>query len=634
MIIFLFLTLLGYFLFFTLAFNIPLAIVPFFTVCFITSSLYLFGFIGCLNTGALLFFYIGIILLFVSLFFNFKYKKIQLTELCQPSIVIFFILFILLWLKLSQMIFVDNDEFGHWAFVIKEMFVRNSLPVEESALIFQDYPPGTALFEYFVLKIFGRFKEGLTYFANSIFLLSCLSIFLYKTKWKDFLRIICILLGWLFLIYFFEFKIETLTVDGILSFIFGTSLAVYFIADDKVKLVSILPALFLLPLIKQVGILFVFCVLSIILLNEFFIKKFNRTTKIRKLFLFFAIIAIPLSSYISFKYYVHSHNLIRSFNHKVSSANIKKSFSVSNSTHRDKITITRFTKELFGIYGKKFNIKNAVYFYILLFAFLMYFSRKYQKDILIKKQIAVTHFLLLFWFAVYLFGILCLYLYTFGEYEGINLASFGRYQKIFLLAWTLVSLGFFIKIKLNNPKLTNILKISSLIFLLLSLAKFQGLKKLVFEKQTDNQLIETVRIKIDSIAKYVPEDKSVYIIWQNSIGEKLRICRYMLIPRITNWWYWSLGKPYHENDIWTNDWDVKQFEKRLSTYDTIFLNFRHRKTYNSKYLKGFDYLFLGYADDQFWNKYWPLFENGKKDKSGILFEIKKKKQSVVFTKIM
>jgi hypothetical protein len=89
------------------------------------------------------------------------------------------------------------------------------------------------------------------------------------------------------------------------------------------------------------------------------------------------------------------------------------------------------------------------------------------------------------------------------------------------------------------------------------------------------------RLSIEKIAtkvvNTVPSNSRVYYIQQNSDGYEKTILSYLILPIDTNNNGFSIGLPYNKSDRWTTDVDLE------------------------KIFKGYDFLVLGYGDEQFWN---------------------------------
>lgn len=69
--------------------------------------------------------------------------------------------------------FRENDEFFHWGLIVKQMFNDNRLPTQASVIVFKAYPPGSALFIYFVTR-FISYGEGQALFGQGALTAACI----------------------------------------------------------------------------------------------------------------------------------------------------------------------------------------------------------------------------------------------------------------------------------------------------------------------------------------------------------------------------------------------------------------------------------------------------------------------------
>lgn len=657
-----FLTLAGYFLFFGYAFGLPLAVTPLISISLISCIIYVLGLFGNLALGANLMYYSGFVFLLAFVILNAKSKKFKLKDIFAPEFALFFILALFLFIKLSSYSFSYWDEFSHWGLTIKELFVNDVFTERKLGLGIKDYPPGAAILPYFVLQIFGSFKEGIVLFTHNLFLAASLVIFLHKAKWHNWYRIIFTVISAFFIIYGFGFTIDAIYVDSMLALVTGSLLAGYFFSRNyRFMLLAIIPVLFFIPLIKNAGILFALFAASVIITDQIFFKKYSKISALKKILIVLVFLFMPFLSKATWGYYVKANNLYVEQNGSYVDSeknydfkSITKSFSKSG-TQTDKLTMKNFSKAMLGIIGDKFNYRKASWFFISIILCIGFIAGKLETDST-RKKILTANTVSVFCFMAYSLSLLFVYLYFFPGYSGTHLYSFDRYIKTFMLSWMLVNLGFLVKaenlipflnsfckkfylsLTLGNRKLKLsgqvIAKITAIVLVMLAINRIGLAKYFLFHRpKITNTRADVVKL-IDSVKKYVPPDKNCYMIWQKSCGEELYMARYELYPRISNLWYWSLGELYSANDLWTNNWTVDYFAKRLSKFGYLEKCCENPAQSDFQYKNGFDYLVIGRGDDQFWNKYYPLFENGKKDRGGIVFKIEHKNTGVILKRII
>lgn len=76
-------------------------------------------------------------------------------EFLEPG-VLFFFLYVLFFAAVNwRLTPTGYDNFSHWAVIVKEMYRTNALPGEGTMVLFTNYPPATALYEYYLLQFLG-----------------------------------------------------------------------------------------------------------------------------------------------------------------------------------------------------------------------------------------------------------------------------------------------------------------------------------------------------------------------------------------------------------------------------------------------------------------------------------------------
>jgi hypothetical protein len=172
--------------------------------------------------------------------------------------------------------------------------------------------------------------------------------------------------------------------------------------------------------------------------------------------------------------------------------------------------------------------------------------------------------------------LLTLYMFFFGEYEGVRSAALVRYSSSFFLGWTIYVFGLFL-IQLSKMKFSRITV--ALTTLLLILAS-PGALTAELKGDSVNQSKLPARLDVEQLVPITTEivstNERIYYLYQQSNGFEKHIFTYLVLPIQTNWSCPSLGKPYYAGDVWTCDISLP-----IAT-------------------QGYDYLVVGKADDLFW----------------------------------
>jgi len=327
--------------------------------------------------------------------------------------------------------------------------------------------------------------------------------------------------------------------------------------------------------------------------------------KLTTLFLFVVLIAAPIVSMFSWKCWLKKQEIQGIWKTDFSVDMIKASFSQDQATQRDKKTINNFKTTLFqqvvisdynlhsvlGRYIKNQQAMSTVSLFFILLA-LGVTGALLQSDFRLRRRMLISQIILAVFFIVYCFVHLLMYLYAFSSYEGEHIASFPRYIGIVLLGWSIVSVSFLLLVDDKSSRKRTVSRVLlTVIFLVVIFFAPSANKNFFRGKSNILTMRQEVEQSLPDINKNVPLDASIYYIWQNdtSHGKRHWIFNYLMCPRRASpGKAWSFGKPYDEGDRWTKDMPFQAVKAILKEYD---------------------YLYIGYADKQFWENYKGLFED-------------------------
>ncbi|HBW21899.1 MAG: hypothetical protein A2X28_02125 [Elusimicrobia bacterium GWA2_56_46] len=620
-----FASLAGYFLFLLRFTSWPGAFLPFFTVSTLMCLLYAAAMAGLLLPAARCLTALGLIAGITGAYFpipSFRRPVLRspgeagkpessplsrpkeyLARLLEPGTAVFLLLSFLLWLAFKGAQYSFFDEFSHWGLTIKEIFARNSLIPKDSVLICKDYPPATALFQYYTLISTG-WSEGMTCFAQAAITLSAAVTFLTGLPWRQWLKMAAILIVLHLLMVIFGFSLPSVYVDHILGFFFGALLASYFISDDRgpAAVLRLLPALFILPLIKAAGIIFALTAAAIITADQLRGPGARQPNPAGsrlpvRLGLCALILLAPVVSAKTWSRHVDKMGISITLPLKAGLADIKRPFSAA-ATERDKTTLLNFENAFFS---KRAKNSLPPFFMALLLTALGILLAKKGKHPGENAWIRTSTLLTLAGFIAYSAGILFLYLYSFTGYEGPRLASFGRYMSIFFMAWALLAAVFFLRGPAAGDSRLLPAWAKALIILVGTGLILNGAIHQPPAKKTEFRKI--INEKAARALSLMPAGARTYLVWQNDNGYGPQVLAYELAPNPTSLPLgaaWSLGKPYSPGDVWTADLTPDAWQKTLKDYD---------------------YVLLGGADKIFWDRYGGLFENQPEARKEYFFKV-------------
>jgi hypothetical protein len=497
--------------------------------------------------------------------------------------------------------FTMSDEFPSWAANIKTMYSENRLGGIHSATrgiadgFYQSYPPFQQLFQYLFLRN-TSWSESNVQIAQNILILSTLlgaSAFIFESNRK---LIFPTWIGAISLYFLFGFTMGNLLADGLLAAQFAACLS--FAISNRGRLIDYLLLGLLIAnliLIKPTGFIFALCALALAfsILGTSSIAPAPNTGPISRILGFCKkwrelglISLIPAATYITWQLHLRLIKIAPGVGH----------FSLANLGTREirmrwVHTWNSYKSNFFGsLYGKDnlagisstaprvvqiLHVSLFMIFLVLTFLQLsLAFAEKKEIRAMEIKNALLFSALAIFYQVFLLF----LYMFFFGNYEGVRSAALVRYSGSFFLGWTIFVLAQFIrKISLYNHSTFGISIISVSLILLAPSILFSE----VGGRYTD---LEKLPARLD-VEKLIPKslenlhkNSKVYYIYQGSNGFEKYIYSYLVLPIKTNWSCPSLGKPYFVGDVWTCDLSLP------------------------KAVKGYDYLAVGKGDLKFWSE--------------------------------
>ena len=527
-----------------------------------------------------------------------EYKQYIFTN----GLLIFFIsycfIIVLTWNKVP----IENDEFSHWALIVKNMYYHNTLGVgTDSTVLCKSYLSGTSIFQAFSTFLNPKYDISIAYFSMDIMYISFILPFISTNKFKNMLINYCVLL--LFpTILSITYLENSLMVDSILGICFALIIFIYF-KDDNTTIFKyiILYILFCyLILIKDFGIVLLLIAYLIIIIYSFFyeykhnLKKF---IKEKKLLICVILPAILLKFF--WQIYL-DNNLIFSFSTNSSSA-IKAliqfiTFNLSN--YEMQITfnflISFYTNNLF-INHSTGIVCTIIYLILSLIVINKTKSKKF-------KYILFASFVGLI---IYCFFLNISYIGIFDSNEATNLHSFTRYLHTYILGMFYLIIIYYINEVLINKKTH---------YLILAIITGLSVYSYIFSLNIDNtRLVDYNKDFKDFdyyINKYTNENDKIYFVYQ--IGDGITafqsqyiyyVANYKVTPRKMNDGKYSLGNKYFDNDYITVNYDNNELKQIL--------------------IEEYDYVYLYEIDEQFISKYKNLFAENVPINEQQLYKINK-----------
>lgn len=581
-------------------------------------SLYVFALLDLLLLGFYLVETLGISVLCITLYV--RRRSISLVRTIRHSYYLLPYLAFTLTIP-TDFRFTMSDEFPSWAANIKSMLSENSLGGINSATrtiadgFYQSYPPFQQLFQYLFLRNTAWVESNVQTAQNILTLTLLLGAVAFILRENTRL----IFPTWIASIstyFLFGFTMSNLLADGILAVQFAACLGFTFSNKGRIRDYLLLGLLTSnLIIIKPTGFILALCVL---LLGISILASSSTGTKTEKIGQKLGILlSLPGVTYLSWNLHlrlIHMNPGIEKFN----LANLL--------TEETKVRwINTWASYKSNFFGSLYGVDNlagissnppkvvqvlhislfSIFFILATIHIILAFSAKQPE----KKLALRNTFFIIFLAILYQVFLLTLYMFFFGEYEGVRSAALVRYSGSFFLAWSILVLGFLVN-QLNKFKYSKLL-IAVVIPCFLFVAP-TALAQEVAGKYTDLAKLPT-RLNVEKLLaptlENIPEKSKIYYVFQGSNGYEKYIYSYLVLPRKSNWSCPSLGKPLYEGDVWTCDVPLP------------------------KAIHGYDYLAIGKADNDFWSANRQFLAQGSRSTKRGLYRISYIKGELQLTEI-
>lgn len=340
-------------------------------------------------------------------------------EFLTPGVAFFFLYVLFFALANWNLTPVGYDNFSHWAVIVKELYRTDALPGEGTMVLFTNYPPATALYEYYLLQFLG-FGERQMVLAMNILegaMVSCCFVGAQWDRRRDLLARLLLVFGVLTVI---VEHFRNLYVDALLGFIL-LAMGILALWDDGFSKKTALPQALLgglLILTKMSGAMLLILHAALLV-----VLKYRRPERPAIRAHLLALAGTCGAAYLSF----HLH-VSRTFGQAVSS----NQFQLTLSNFADKLQgksaqfWSEFPKALLHAYVTWSNSCSRFFFLVNLLLLALFLAAVFRRISLPRRARALIPFS---WGCV-LFYSLCLtamYVFMMSEEESLVVASFPRY---------------------------------------------------------------------------------------------------------------------------------------------------------------------------------------------------------------
>lgn len=426
-----------------------------------------------------------------------------LCRLVTPGTVFFLLACCYFTFILRDLSFNRYDEFSHWGLVARDIYANDRLPNFSSDLIqFQAYPPGSALWIYFVTRVTG-FSESMAYIAQSYLAMSCAcALFAFVRLGKNGGGIVLAALSCAALAVLGN-TISFLYVDNLVAMLPLANLAVIVYYRRELFRAAV-PTLLLASatvLVKNSGMFF--ALIDIAVLLAFFLPRWlgrgeNKAVRRAAAVCLACALLVPLAcNFLWGKHVELVYPSAGESKHAMSAEHYESVF--KEKTPADIRDITeKFVDRCFDFKENRVARSMLVLNGAVLLLLLLSLLTQKSKGLFWLKIFAACNGVYL----VYTAGIWAMYLFSMPLYEAVELASFTRYSEtglIFVLGVFLIAALFRSARADSRPQrlAVYILSAAALAYPLTAPAALEGLYK---TPKYEGSLVE----RVDRIAEEIP----------------------------------------------------------------------------------------------------------------------------------
>lgn len=405
------------------------------TIMSIIIIIYITGILGNMSIG----FWIIIVSLVIAVFLIGRNRKSIVWNDVFTLGTIYFVLGIIFAIVQHRYSYPETwDELAQWALSPRYSYMTNQFgAVAGSNCIYPDYPPATAIFHYFWMRIGNSYQDNRLYISMSILIIGFMAPMTARfNPRKNFLVNIGVI-GALYLapFTFYSNAYSSLTVDCLLGVVFAyLFFTIMYENNSYVKWTALLMGVFVLSLVKASGIIFAMIIILILFVNEMNYYK-------KEWYLLVGTMVTCCAAKLSWNEYLR----IFKTNDTWKIADKVNVLSWEMIADWEKKGFYNFYKALFNYKAIENTSQTEFWMFVfkipcivwVLFLIIM-FVLICQKNKEVYKRICYV--LLMAGLAFYICATSLLYLTSFGEGEVAILSSFNRYLGSYLLAMYLILL--------------------------------------------------------------------------------------------------------------------------------------------------------------------------------------------------
>lgn len=509
----------------------------------------------------------------------------SLREFASPALTLYVLFALITFVLTRGMLFNDWDEFSHWGTVVKALFLFDQLsPYNPADLMFRNYPPGAAVFEYFVSKFSPQWVEGNAIWAYHLAFASLFVSFGTELKWRRWLQTILVVIIFAATSIIFFDSFAGVLIEPLLAATFGFLLATVVVETRWGWGVSLKFAagLSFLMLLKDSGVF-----LGIVAWLFFAAVGVTRQSSSGRWKRLLAL-ALPLGIAIFFSRLwslaVDLSGAEKQFANPIDPLRVIAAFAGEGPGYLQDVirgfTSSLATRALHGADGEPWT---WWFMLVLLTIFVFAAAWPYLTHRSVWSR-SLTLSIPVLGALVYAAGLLVLYLTRFSPDEALALAAMRRYLATYLfgllvfislvVTHTIASAKPFKFRQLTLRNLTpEVVVVALYLGLLIVLAPFKSYANYLPGKSSETKEFRSTfgELTAQAVAQGVLPDDRVMVIAQHTSGFEYWILRYEFLPTAVVK-PWSIGSPSGPGDLWTDQSiDAMNFQKLLANLDYVLI---------------------------------------------------------------
>lgn len=519
-------------------------------------------------------------------------------------------IYTILNLVLVGMVVHSSDEFSHWGRVAKAMVYLDDLGTNpNSGLAFFSYPPGVALVQYYLEKIYvyctgETFSEWHLYLAHSTLWLAF--VIPVVTKIKNSNKMQFFFLSGIFLLFpilFYPDFYYSLYVDGLIGALTGCGFCWILLYDNEpYDFIYLCSLVLVLTLVKSTGFVLV---LGICL--AFAIVKYLEHGK--KQFKYsMALVLAPIVLKVIWQIKVNMSGMSPPLSSNKIDIGVFFQVLTGNDTSYRSIVWNGFKRVLFErqLAYFEFHVAGAaipicyasILTCVVLITFILLYRMKKRNKEIFRRAVPII-IIGYFTFVIFNIGLLFTYLFKFSEIQSITLHSYSRYNNtLYLFLYMIAIYIFVIQMEKSSERQRNknylMVVIFGMVIIMLPLKNFVRFLTRDITKETV-EWRGNFKELADKINDEVELDEKTYFIcqddrsWYNSNSD-IQVS-FQIYPRKIQYGnsYFTELEPDVGSEWFINEMDIDEFREEL--------------------IRNYDYVAIHRQDTYFIEHYGELFED-------------------------